>query len=157
MLAVFSDFIAKQMCRMTAEFTVHTWCCARHTTCSCSIVYVCDHFSEDYSGAADGQCEVVRWHWAATQVERNFCPCIILSEFNFFVRCCITDSTYRPILLLCSSFSFQLVLRLTPHPQSECSKCTDLKPVFVHIIVTLVATAFLIIVNILTTGTTGIG
>ena len=45
-----------------------------------------------------------------------FALAIPFLAFNFFVSCCFTDSTYRHILLLLSSFCFQLVLGLPPPP-----------------------------------------
>jgi len=44
---------------------------------------------------------------------------LFFRRFNFFACSCCTDSIYRPILLLCSSFCFSACLRITPHPQSE--------------------------------------
>ena len=83
--------------------------------CTCCLLLQWDMWK---SGAASGGFEVVRWHRAATEGGRHFCPCnpIIFSAFNFFLSFCFTDSTYRHILLVCSSFGFQLVLGLPPPP-----------------------------------------
>ena len=86
---------------------------------------------------------------------QHFCPCIIFSAFNFLVCCCFTDLTCRHILLLCSSFCFQLVLGLTLHPRSEHSNCMDIgpgsswNPCSPYTVVNLVLPALFIFINIL--------
>jgi len=80
--------------------------------------------------------------------ERHFCPCIIFSAFNFFVGCCFTDSTYRPIVRLRSSVCFQLV---SPTLNPNIRTVWTWNPCSPYTLVTLVAPAFLIFINILAT------
>jgi len=66
----------------------------------------------------------------------------------FFVCCCITDSTYRHILLLRSFFCFQLVLGLAPTFNLNIRTVWTWNPCSPYTVVTLVALALLIFINI---------
>ena len=86
----------------------------------------------------------------------------IFALTSFFQRlicvcCCFTDSTYRPILLLCSTFGFQLVLGLTPILNPNIRTVWTWNPCSPYTAVTLVALALLIFINIVATGATDIG
>ena len=76
----------------------------------------CDRQTDRSRGGGWG-CEVMRWHRAATQG-----AALLPLQFHYFFsvyflyNCCFTDSTYRHILFVRSSFCFQLVLGLPPPP-----------------------------------------
>ena len=84
----------------------------------------------------------------------HFCPCIIFSAFNFLY---VVALLIRPILLLRSSSCFQLVLKLPPTFNPNIHTVWTWNPCSPYTIVTLVAPALFIFMNILATGATDIG